>query len=73
LTHGAFDGGFRDVIPFRETALCAEVHGNGELTKYVAFVSFLPKGELSVLANHAAPFAKRTNFAVVSARHAEKV
>jgi hypothetical protein len=73
LAHGAFDSGFGGVIPLRETAPSAHVHGNGELTKYVAFVSFLPKGELSVLANHTAPFAKRTNVAVVSARHAEKV
>jgi hypothetical protein len=73
LTHGAVDGGFGSVIPLRETATPADVHGNGELTKNVAFVRFLPKGEVSVLANHTAPFAKRTNFAVVSARHAEKV
>jgi hypothetical protein len=73
LTHGSVDGGFGRVFPTHETADIANVHGDGNATKDVTFVRLLPKGKLAVAANNIASFAKRTKFALVSVRHAEKL
>jgi hypothetical protein len=73
LTNGGFDDGFGRVFPAHETADIANVHGDGNATKDVPFVRLLPKGKLAVAASYPASFAKRTKFALVSVRHAEKL
>src|SRR5262245_19093286 len=73
LTHSIFDDRFGRIPPAREAARLANVHRDGDPTKHMTLVCFLPKGELSVLAHYIAALAKRTNFARISARHVEKL